>query len=80
MTFALALPVNLPVGAYRLELEVSPEHSRIRHTFRLPQELVVLFNPWCPGECVCVRWWSGGTNVCVCVCVGGGVIGESGVL
>ena len=68
VTFALALPANLPVGAYRLELEVSPEHSRTRHTFRLPQELVVLFNPWCPGECVC-EVWSGGSNVTVCVCM-----------
>ena len=77
VTFALALPANLPVGAYRLELEVSPEHTRTRHTFRLPQELVVLFNPWCPGECVHVCVWGKQcdcvcVHVCVCVCVGGG--------
>ena len=79
VTFALVFPANMPVGAYRLELEVSPEHSRTRHMFRLPQELVVLFNPWCPSECVREGEWD--TVVCVCVGRGGGGgIGERGVL
>ena len=55
VTFALSLPANMPVGAYRVELEVSPEHSRVKNTFKLPWELVILFNPWCPSECMCIH-------------------------
>ncbi len=38
------------MGSYRVEAEVSPEHSRERSRLEYEREVVVLFNPWCKGE------------------------------
>ena len=48
--FSIPLPATMPVGSYRVALDVSPEQSRAKNSFEYEREVVILFNPWCKGE------------------------------
>ena len=51
---AVIIPVNTPVGEYEVIAEAVDEASGKQDSLTADQKVVILFNPWDKGMCVCV--------------------------